>query len=165
MTPDVLDQRIIRIMKDFYPTAIRLSFAVIFIWFGILKPLGLSAAEPLVLKTVAWMPFLSPHGWLSVIGWWEVAIGLLFFSHRTTRLAILLLFLQMGGTFLPLFILSEVTFQKGGIPFLPTMEGQYIIKNLMILSGALVLGSHVRTKTKEVNHGLKSSSASQDEHK
>ncbi|MGB0744011.1 MAG: hypothetical protein ACPGSB_05755 [Opitutales bacterium] len=144
MLIDVLDHRITAFMRGFYPTAIRLSFAVIFIWFGLLKPLGLSSAEPLVLSTVAWMPFLSPASWLAVIGWWEVAIGLLFFSRRTTRIAILLLFLQMGGTFLPLFILPEVTFQQGGAPFLPTMEGQYIIKNIMILSAALVLGALVR---------------------
>lgn len=131
-------------MRDFYPTAIRISFAVIFVWFGALKPLGLSAAEPLVLNTVAWMPFLEPQVWLAIIGFWEIGIGLFFISLRTTRLAILLLFLQMSGTFLPLFILPEVTFQPGGIPFLPTIEGQYIIKNLMILSAALVLGSLVR---------------------
>lgn len=144
MSINHLDERIVSIMRRGYPTAIRLSFAVIFIWFGILKPLGYSSAEPLVLKTVSWMPFLEAGQWLAVIGWWEVAIGVLFVSRRTTRMAILLLFLQMGGTFLPLFILPEVTFQAGGVPFLPTMEGQYIIKNLMILSAALVLGSLVR---------------------
>jgi len=135
-------------MRGLYPTALRLSFAVIFVWFGLLKPLGLSAAEPLVLSTIAWMPFLSPGTWLAVIGWWEVAIGLFFVSRRTTRIAILLLFLQMGGTFLPLFILPEVTFQEGGAPFLPTMEGQYIIKNIMILSAALLLGALVRQSEK-----------------
>lgn len=144
MSFDALDQRIAVWMRGSYPTAIRLSFAVIFIWFGALKPLGLSAAEPLVIKTVAWMPLLSPEAWLAVIGFWEIAIGLLFIMQRTTRLAILLLFLQMAGTFMPLFMLPEVTFQPGGIPILPTMEGQYIIKNIMILSAALVLGSLVR---------------------
>ena len=146
MTVDRIDERVSGLMRGAYPTAIRLSFAIIFIWFGLLKPLGLSAAEPLVLATVAWMPVLSASAWLAIIGWWEVAIGLLFISRRTTRMAIFLLFLQMGGTFLPLFILPEVTFQKGGIPLLPTLEGQYIIKNLMILSAALVLGSLVRQK-------------------
>ncbi|MEO0511043.1 MAG: hypothetical protein AAF065_14425 [Verrucomicrobiota bacterium] len=146
MSIEALDQRITSFMREFYPTATRLSFAVIFIWFGALKPLGLSAAESLVLSTVAWMPLLSAPVWLAIIGCWEIAIGLFFISKRTTRLAILLLFLQMSGTFLPLFILPEVTFQPGGIPFLPTIEGQYIIKNLMILSGALVFGSLVRQK-------------------
>jgi len=94
---------------------------------------------------------LAMVSWPAVIGWWEITIGLLFISRRTTRVAILLLFMQMGGTFLPLFLLPEVTFQAGGIPFLPTIEGQYIIKNLMILSGALVLGSLVRESYTETH--------------
>ena len=137
-----IDHRISGFMSKWGHFAIRLSFAVIFIWFGILKPFGLSAAEPLVLKTVAWLPFLSPNEWLSVIGWWEVLIGVTFLFKVTTRIAIGLLFLQMGGTFMPLFLLTDTTFQEGQF-LLPTMEGQYIIKNLMIISGALVIGGRI----------------------
>ncbi|MEM6641595.1 MAG: hypothetical protein AAF616_01335 [Bacteroidota bacterium] len=144
-----LDQRISRMMNRWGYIAIRISFAIIFIWFGILKPFGLSSAAPLVLKTVAWLPFLSPQEWLSVIGWWEVAIGVFFLFPKTTRLAIALLFLQMGGTFLPLFILPEITFQRDHF-LLPTMEGQYIIKNLMIISGALVIGGTVAAREKHL---------------
>jgi len=133
------DQFIARMMNKSSIAAIRISFAVIFIWFGILKPLGLSAAIPLVEATVSWMPFLNPPEWVAVIGWWEVVIGLTFLFKSTSRIAIGLLFLQMGGTFLPLFILPEITFQNGQF-LAPTMEGQYIIKNLMILSAALVVG-------------------------
>lgn len=124
--------------------ALRLSLGTVFVWFGILKPLGLSPAGPLVKATVGWMPFLSPDGWLAVIGWWEVAIGLTFLFHRTARIAIALLALQMGGTFLPLVMLPQVTFQAGYAPLVPTLEGQYIIKNLIIISAALVIGGTVR---------------------
>ena len=121
---------------------------MIFIWFGILKPFGLSAAIPLVESTVSWMPLFDVKEWVAIIGWWEVLIGVTFLFKVTTRIAIGLLFLQMGGTFLPLLLLPEVTFQ-GGNYLLPTMEGQYIIKNLMILSAALVVGaSLVYTKNK-----------------
>ena len=119
-----------------------ISFGIIFIWFGILKPLGLSAAEPLVLKTVVWLPFFEPTSWLNIIGWWEVLIGITFLFKVTTRIAIGLLFLQMAGTFIPLFTLTDITFQNGSF-WLPTMEGQYIIKNLMIISGALVIGGRI----------------------
>lgn len=139
---NALDHLIADFMKRWGYFAIRLSFAIIFVWFGILKPLGLSAAAPLVLKTVAWLPLLSPEAWLSVIGWWEVVIGMAFLFKTTTRIAIGLLFLQMAGTFMPLFVLSDITFQEGRF-WLPTMEGQYIIKNLMIISGALVIGGRV----------------------
>ncbi len=126
--------------------ALRVSLAVIFVWFGILKPLELSPAAPLVRATVGWMPLLSPDGWVAVIGWWEVAIGVTFLFRRTVRIAIALLALQMGGTFLPLVLRPEVAFQPGHIPYAPTLEGQYIIKNLLIISAALVIGGTVRER-------------------
>jgi hypothetical protein len=85
------------------------------------------------------LPFGTPEFWLIVIGWWEVAIGVTFLFSKTTKIAIALLFLQMFGTFLPLVLLPEVTFQNGNV-FTPSLEGQYIIKNVMIISAALVLG-------------------------
>jgi uncharacterized membrane protein YkgB len=141
-----LDRAILRRMQNIGEPAARISLFVIFFWFGILKPLGVSPAGPLVLKTVDWMPLLSAVQWLAVIGWWEVAIGICFLFRKTTRVAIGLLFLQMSGTFMPLFILPEITFQENGIPFLPTLEGQYIIKNIIIISAALVIGGNLESK-------------------
>lgn len=134
-----IDQQIARWMKRWSTPALRFSFGVIFIWFGILKPLGMSSAEGLLKATVVWLPVGSPEFWLNVIGWWEVLIGVTFLFSRTTKIAIALLFLQMFGTFMPLVVLPEVTFQNGNI-FTPSLEGQYIIKNIMILSAAMVLG-------------------------
>ncbi len=99
--------------------ALRVSLVVIFVWFGILKPLGLSPAASVVRATVDWMPVFTADTWLSVIGWWEVAIGLTFLHRRTIRVAIALLALQMVGTFLPLVFLPGVTFQPGGVPYPP----------------------------------------------
>ncbi len=125
---------------------LRVTLGIVFIWFGLLKPLGLSPAEPLVLATVAWMPLFDAYTWLAIIGWWEVAIGVTFLIPSTLRIAIALLFLQMVGAFMPLVILSEVTFQPGRVPFAPTMEGQYIIKNLVIIAAALAVGGTVRSR-------------------
>lgn len=141
---DRLDRRIAGFMGRVGTPALRVSLAVIFVWFGILKPLGLSPTAPLVRATVGWLPVFSPGQWISIIGWWEVVIGLTFLHRATVRLAIALLALQMVGTFLPLVLLPEVTFQPGRIPYAPTMEGQYIVKNLLILSAALVVGGTVR---------------------
>lgn len=146
MTFDQLDQRISQVMARWGTPAVRLSFGVIFIWFGILKPLGVSAAAPLVEATVPWLPLFGTATWVGIIGWWEVAIGVAFLFRRTTRVAIALLFLQMVGTFLPLVMLPEVTFQAGRLPWAPTLEGQYIIKNLMIISAALVVGGTLRSR-------------------
>jgi uncharacterized membrane protein YkgB len=145
-TFDRIDRPIAAFMQRWGVPTLRVSLAVIFIWFGALKPLGLSPAAPLVKSTVAWMPFLSPNAWLSVIGWWEVAIGVTFLFHRTLRVAIALLAMQMAGTFLPLFLAREITFQPGGFPYAPTLEGQYIVKNLLIISAAIVVGGTVREK-------------------
>ncbi|VGO16996.1 hypothetical protein PDESU_05590 [Pontiella desulfatans] len=147
-----IDRLVRRAMRAVGEPAARCSLFVVFFWFGILKPLGVSSAEPLVLKTVDWMPLLSPVQWLAVIGWWEMAIGLFFLTRKTTRLAIALLFLQMTGTFMPLFILPEITFQPNGVPFLPSLEGQYIIKNIIIISAALVIGGNLRGYPQSGNH-------------
>ena len=129
---------------------IRLSLFIIFFWFGLLKPLGLSAAEQLVLDTVYWMPIFSAHAWLSIIGWWEVVIGLCFLFEKTTKIALVLLLLQMTGTFMPLIILPDVTFQNSNF-FTPTLEGQYILKNILIIAAALIISNKsLETKTQNV---------------
>ncbi|HVL70153.1 MAG TPA: hypothetical protein VM364_23030 [Vicinamibacterales bacterium] len=141
-----LDARIADTMRRWGVPALRLSLGIVFVWFGLLKPLGLSPAEPLLKATVGWMPLLNADQWLAVIGWWEVTIGLTFLHRATVRVAIALLALQMVGTFLPLLMLPQVVFQAGHLPYAPTMEGQYIIKNLVIISAALVIGGTVRKK-------------------
>lgn len=141
---DEIDRRIAGFMRSWGTRALRLSLAVIFIWFGILKPLGLSPAAPLVRATTGWLPVFEPATWVVIVGWWEVAIGVTFLFHRTLRIAIPLLALQMVGTFLPLFLLPDIAYQAGHIPYAPTTEGQYILKNLLIISAALVVGGTVR---------------------
>lgn len=145
-----IDQQIAGFMRRWGIPALRVSLGIIFIWFGILKPLGLSAAAPLVEKTVYWMPLFSPETWVVIIGWWEVAIGVLFLFRKTLRIAIALLAMQMVGTLMPLVILPSITFQSGHIPYAPTVEGQYIIKNLLIISAALVVGGTVRKEREEI---------------
>ncbi len=141
-----IDYLVLAFMQRWGIVALRISLAVVFIWFGILKPFGLSSAEPLVLSTVRVLPLLSPEQWLIVIGWWEVLIGVAFLFKKTTRLAIVLLAGQMVGTFMPLFVLPSVTFQAGHLPYAPTLEGQYIVKNLLIISAAMVVGGTLRKK-------------------
>jgi uncharacterized membrane protein YkgB len=143
-----IDRKISKFMEQWGVLAVRISFGIIFIWFGILKPIGISSAEPLVIATVPWLPLFEGEVWVKIIGWWEVLIGIAFLFRKTIRIAIALLALQMVGTFLPLILLPEITFQEGNYPFGPTMEGQYIIKNLMIISAALVVGGTVRSQTK-----------------
>ena len=118
---------------------VRIPLFIIFFWFGFLKIIDLSPAQQFVQDTVYWMPFLSAADWTVVIGVWEVFIAVFFLFKRTTFIAMILLMIQMTGTFLPLVILPEVTFQNSN-PLLPTLEGQYIIKNIIIIIAALIIG-------------------------
>jgi len=118
---------------------LRFSLAFIFIWFGALKPIGLSPAQELVERTVYWF---DPENFIPILGWWEVSIGVCLLFKPVIRGAIFLLFLQMPGTFLPLILLPEICFTQ--VPFGLTLEGQYIIKNLILISAGIVIGGTVR---------------------
>ncbi len=136
-----VDRQIAGVMEKYGFVVLRISIAIIFIWFGLLKPLGISPAEGLVRATVYWV---DPDLFVPFLGWWEVAIGVTLLFRPLIRIAILLLFLQIPGTFLPLVLLPDVTFTH--FPYGLTTEGQYIIKNLVIIGAALVIGGRVRHK-------------------
>lgn len=118
---------------------VRIPLFIIFFWFGFLKIIHLSPAQELVKDTVYWMPFFDATIWTVIIGYWEILIAVFFLFRKTTFIAMILLLLQMTGTFLPLVILPDVTFQNSN-PLLPTLEGQYIIKNIIIITAALIIG-------------------------
>lgn len=139
---DALDRGIAGWMERYGRWLLRWALGIIFIWFGALKAVGLSPAAAMVEATVWWMPGISPSQFVVVLGVWEVVIGVCLLVRPLIRVAILLLFLQMGGTFLPLVMLPEVTFTVP--PLGLTLEGQYIVKNLLIISAALVIGGTVR---------------------
>lgn len=143
------DQRLIGFMGRIGEPFLRLAIGVVFIWFGALKTIGdLSPAYQLVAATVYW---LTPDVIVPLLGLWEVAIGVAFLFTPLTRLAIFLLALQMPGTFLPLVLLPDVCFSV--FPFGLTLEGQYIVKNLVIIGSAIVIGSNLagRNKTSVVS--------------
>lgn len=126
---------------------LRGALGIVFVWFGLLKPLGMSPAEDLVRRTVY---FVSPDLFIPVLGVWEVAIGVGLLYRPLNRTAIFLLFLQMPGTLLPLVLLPEVCFTQ--IPWGLTLEGQYIVKNAVLIGAALVVGGTVRTRSSSDVH-------------
>jgi len=138
---DQVDRVIAGWMRRHGPRLLRISLGIVFIWFGALKFFdGLSPAESLVRDTVYW---IDPDLFIPILGVWEVLIGLGLLYRPAIRAAIFLLFLQMPGTMLPLVLLPEVCFTV--FPFGLTLEGQYIIKNLVLISAALVVGGTVRS--------------------
>ena len=92
-----------RIMYNFNTNdyLVRIPIFIIFFWFGLLKILDMSPAQQFVQDTVNWMPFLSAENWTYVIGLWEMLIALCFLFKKTTIIAMILLYIQMSGTFLP----------------------------------------------------------------
>jgi uncharacterized membrane protein YkgB len=139
-----LDRRIAGWMHRNGHFILRMGLGIVFVWFGLLKPLGLSPAADLVRRTVY---FLPPDVFLPLLGWWEVAIGVGLLYRPLNRIAIFLLFLQMPGTLLPLVLLPEVCFTQ--VPWGLTLEGQYIIKNAVLIGAALVVGGTVRRRDAE----------------
>ena len=137
---NLIDTKIIMLMKGLGIDLLRYSIGIIFIWFGILKPMGLSPAQDLIINTVYW--FEDRDSFVPILGYWEVAIGICMLIKPLIRLSIFLLFLQMPGTFLPLILLPGVCFVE--FPLGLTLEGQYIIKNLIIISSAIVVGGSVK---------------------
>jgi len=115
---------------------LRFSLAIIFIWFGALKPFGQSPAVELVTKTVYWF---DPQIFIPILGVWEIAIGVCLLFRPLLRVGLFLLAVQMPGTFLPLVLLPEICFTT--FPFDLTLEGQYIVKNLVLIGAGLVVGS------------------------
>ncbi|PSR02255.1 MAG: hypothetical protein BRD54_05330 [Bacteroidetes bacterium SW_8_64_56] len=136
-----LDRRIAGWMQRNGLFVLRIALAIIFIWYGILKPFGMSPAAELVRKTVYFVP---PDLFIPILGWWEVAIGVGLLYRPLNRTAIFLLFLQMPGTLLPLVLLPDVCFTQ--IPWGLTLEGQYIVKNAVLIGAALVVGGTVRER-------------------
>ena len=124
---------------------LRLSLGAVFLWFGALKFFpALSPAESLAGQTIATLSggFVSPELAVPVLAAWEVLIGLGLLTGVLLRGTLLLLWLQMAGTITPLFLFPDQCFLA--IPYAPTLEGQYIIKNLVLISAGLVIGATVR---------------------
>ncbi|HZK07871.1 MAG TPA: DoxX family protein [Bacteroidales bacterium] len=149
-TFDNIDKRITSWMAKYGLLLLRLSVGVIFFWFGILKFFpGHSPAQDLAIRTIDLLTFGLIPGSISIylLASWEVLIGIGLLTGIYMRITLFLLFAQMLGTMSPVFLFPHEVFTR--IPYAPTLEGQYIIKNLIIISAALVIGATVR---KEIPH-------------
>jgi len=137
---DRIDRAITGWMARYGMVIMRIGLGIVFFWFGALKLFpGMSPAEDLVRATVY---FIDPDLFLPLLAVWEMAIGLGLIFGFFMRITLLLLFLQMPGTALPLVIKPDAVWDT--FPFGLTLEGQYIIKNLVLIGAGLVLGGMVR---------------------
>lgn len=142
---DQLDRTITAWMARHGITFLRISLGTVFFWFGVLKFFPhLSPAETLASQTILRLSYNHIGVSLSmpILATWECIIGLGLLTGVAMRITLLLLFVQLLGTLLPLFFFPRETFTS--MPFLPTLEGQYIIKNLVLISAGIVIGATVR---------------------
>ncbi|GAA5494435.1 hypothetical protein SAMN02745181_3287 [Rubritalea squalenifaciens DSM 18772] len=117
----------------------RLTLALVFLWFGTLKVAGYKSATSLIAHTVY---FSTPEKVVPILGWWEIAIGLCLAFYPMLRVALLLLALRLPGTLLALILKVDVCFVE--FPWVPSIEGQYLIKDFLLFGAALVLGGTIR---------------------
>lgn len=139
------DKIITRLMAKYGIPLLRYSIGFIFVWFGALKYIpGLSPAQELATSTIELltMGMLSLQLSLILLATLEVVIGLLLISGRFLRLTIFLLLFQMAGTMSPIVLFPDLVFTQ--FPYALTMEGQYIFKNFVVISAALVIGATAR---------------------
>jgi uncharacterized membrane protein YphA (DoxX/SURF4 family) len=139
------DTRLTQWMARYGVVLLRISLGIVFFWFGFLKFFpGLSPAQDLATRTIGVLTFglIPPQASLFILAIWECLIGLGLIFGIFMRATLLLLFLQMPGTILPLFFFPQEAFTR--VPYAPTLEGQYIIKNLVLVSAGIVIGATVR---------------------
>jgi uncharacterized membrane protein YkgB len=118
-----------------------LALGIVFLWFGVLKFFsGLSPAEGLIEKTVGWI--VDPDWFIPVLAAWECAIGLGLLLRRRLRFTLFLLGAHMAGTFLPLVVCPDDVWTR--FPYAWTLEGQYILKNLVLIGAGLAVAGSLR---------------------
>lgn len=142
---DSIDKQITGWMARNGIMLLRVALGIVFFWFGILKFFpGMSEVEGLAGRTIGIISFgyVPPSISLPILAAWECAIGLGFIFGIFLRLTLVLLLFQMMGAFLPIVLFPAETWKY--FPYAPSLEGQYIFKNLVLLGAAVVVGSTVR---------------------
>jgi putative oxidoreductase len=135
-----VDDRVRSVLGTVGVAALRVSIGLVFIWFGLLKVLDVSPVSDLVARTVYWF---DPTFVVPALGIFEIVVGTLLVLNRWLRVALTLFAAQMLGTFLVFLIIPDVAFRNGN-PMLLTVEGEFVVKNLVLLAAGMVVGSHVR---------------------
>lgn len=147
---NVFDKKVIEFTKVWAIPFSRFAIFLVYFWFGALKVFSQSPANPLVSALLEQtLPFITFNDFIIVFGVFEMIIGIIFIIPHLERLGILLLSLHLVTTIMPLFILRDATWQS----FLtPTLEGQYIIKNVLIIALAIGIFAHLHTYKYSHNH-------------
>lgn len=121
---------------------LRVALGIVFVWFGALKVLEVSPVSDLVASTVYWV---DPDWFVPTLGVVEIVIGIGLIGGWQLRWVLLVFLAQMIGTALVFVVRPEVAFQDGN-PLKLTVEGEFVIKNLVLIAAGLVVGSTITAK-------------------
>lgn len=136
------DRKIIGTMRRIELPLARIGIFVVYFWFGILKVIGTSPANPLVSALLAkTLPFITFNQFIIILGVYEMLIGIIFLIPHLERVAIPLLVLHLITVVMPLILLPAITWQSAWVP---TLEGQYIIKNVLIVVAAIEIAASLK---------------------
>lgn len=137
-----LDLKIIAIARRLFIPVARIAFFVIFFYFGFLKLIGVSPATPLAEALTAqtigieWF-----HVAFMILAAIECLIGILFLIPRATRIVIPLLIVHLVVVSSPLLLVPSHSWIY---PLVPSLEGQYIIKNIALIAVAIGIAANVQ---------------------
>ena len=134
-----LDGWVIRCMQAHGIRVLRIALGIVFIWFGLLKVIGRSPVVELVARTVYWV---DPRWFVPFLGFWETVVGVGLLFAVALRATLFLFWLQLAGTFLVLVLHPGIAFQDHN-PLLLTTEGEFVVKNLVLIAGGLAVGGTV----------------------
>ncbi|MBS1701116.1 MAG: hypothetical protein JST12_05610 [Armatimonadetes bacterium] len=148
-----LEKAFLDFLSSHSTAILRWAMALVFIWFGALKLVpGVSPAEAIAGRTLQELSLgvLKPSLSLPLLALLEVTIGFGFLFGRRLKLTLWLLMGHMAGTLTPFVLFPHETMSSFGVP---TMLGQYILKNCVLIAAGLVLFGSLRTKESEATCG------------
>ena len=138
------DRRLAHWLDAWGITLLRVALGVVYIWFGALKVVDRSPIEDLLMDVA----FFADGEWIIfAFGVWEIIIGLGLIFPVALRITLLMLWVQLAGTLLAFVFAADKTFQDGN-PLLLTETGEFVLKNLVLITAGLVIGSTVRARNR-----------------
>jgi uncharacterized membrane protein YkgB len=114
---------------------LRVTLGLVYVWFGALKVVSRSDVFGLVAGT---LPFLNPYVFVPTLGVIEILLGLGLVFGRMPRLVFILVLAHLAGTFLTIFTVPNMLWHSHD-PLLLSTDGEFVLKNLVLISAVLVL--------------------------
>lgn len=140
---EAVELAVCEILRPYTMPALRILLGVLFVWFGALKVSGSSPVATMVSGTLPW---LNPDVAVVGLGSVEILLGVGLATGLMLRLALPILVAHLAGTFLTFVMLPDLMI-SGQNPLMLTEPGEFVVKNLVLISAALVLMTHARRRT------------------